>query len=302
MKGADIWLLLKYPNGSYYIQDSYSTDYTSPVADTQQDVTLLYPPPASNHSTLYVFQRATQTCDSQDNFVTQGMLSAMIWAYGNSSTSVKQHLPTNRDTVRLQLWADPNATVITPPSDLKNFSISMPNYTVPTGTSYRCTHFALNFTKKFHATEYQGLAKSKLVHHMIIYGCDAPATSNGDSYDCQSMEMACTHVVFIWAPGTPLFQYPAAAGMGVGNGTNSYNYFSLQVHYNNPTGVSGVVDNSGMWFSYTSVLRPNDVGILWLGEETISIPGNSPNATVLPGNWCPSDCTKLFPTNLTVFA
>ncbi|KAJ3400194.1 hypothetical protein HDV05_001223 [Chytridiales sp. JEL 0842] len=112
----------------------------------------------------------------------------------------------------------------------------------------------------------------------------------------------CNQFTFGWAPGAGIVNYPSVAGMPIGTGTNALRYFALQVHYNNPDRDAGVVDNSGMSFSYTPTLRPNDIGILILGQQGISIPGDFPDSTVLAPNVCPGQCTSKLPAPVTMIS
>ncbi|KAJ3186143.1 hypothetical protein HK101_009709 [Irineochytrium annulatum] len=305
MRGADMWILLKYPgNNSYYIQDSFSKDFITPVADVSQDIKLLQPPnPSSTTNTVYTFARALDTCDPTDRAIIQGTLSNIVWAHGNSSASISQHAPTDRGTFRVVLYDDPAQPAAPPlPSDAMSYSMRMNNVTVPPITGYLCTHFLFPASDKpYHIVQYEGLTGSKYVHHMLAYGCDVgfvPPTM--DLFECSSMPDSCNNLLFIWAPGTPPFYFPEDVGARVGQ--NAYQYMALQVHYTNPSSDKNVVDNSGLTLRYTSQLRPHDMGVLWLGSQQINIPGNSPNPTVLKPNVCPMGCTSTFTSNLTLFA
>ncbi|KAI8852894.1 PHM/PNGase F domain-containing protein [Chytridium lagenaria] len=283
MKGSDIWLLIQNADKSYTLQDSYSSDFAQPVADTSQDLILITPPAASDTNTVYTFP-----------------------AIG-SSPRLSQHSPTNRGDAKAILFPDPSAPPPPQdPSDLRTFEIRMPNVTIPArSTSYICSHFSMPADTKYHVIRVEGLPASKYIHHMIVYGCTAPPVAparDGDMYDCAKMDSSCGEFTFSWVPGSSGYIYPAEAGVPIGTGPNANRHFSLQVHYDNPNQDFNVIDNSGMKVWYTENLRPNDVGVLTVGTTSISIPGNSVEPTVLKPNECPSACTSKFPGSITVLS
>lgn len=73
----------------------------------------------------------------------------------------------------------------------------------------------------------------------------------------------------------------------------------LQAHYTNEQGVTGQVDSSGFRVSYTSQLRPHDMGVLRLGEMHLVIPPGQA-AHTSPPNLCPATCTRKLKTPLTL--
>jgi dopamine beta-monooxygenase len=180
----------------------------------------------------------------------------------------------------------------------------MPNYTIPTDTtSYKCMHFDVPSDQKYHVVQYDGLAGSKYVHHMIIYACSNAPTSNTDGvYDCKNMDLGCQQMAFLWAPGAGSYAYPPEAGFAIGSGANSFQHFSLQVHYNNVNGDGGNVDASGFRLHYSKNLRANDVGVMAFGNVDIKIPGNSPATMQLTPNLCPSSCTQQLPSNVKIIS
>ncbi|KAJ3025112.1 UNVERIFIED_CONTAM: hypothetical protein HDU68_007452 [Siphonaria sp. JEL0065] len=316
MHGADIWVLLKNSTGGYYIQDSFATTTTIPVADASQDVILLTAPPLSSTNTVFSFMRAIKTCDSNDLEVVQGTKHHMIWAYGLTNTALGYHgtnsrgiamvnlypLPSNSLSVKAKAKAKASVDQLKASSDLQTVSIQFPNVTVPTaGTTYLCTHWQAPADQKYHVVQYEGIINTDLVHHLVLYGCVGAPKKFGDVYPCLAqMERKCSKFTLAWAPGVGTTIYPAEAGFAIGTGVNGIRYFSLQIHYNNPNGLSGIVDNSGLRLFYTNVLRIFDIGILTLGNYSIDISGNNENYTETNWNVCPSTCTKQFPTNLTV--
>ncbi|KAJ3186145.1 hypothetical protein HK101_009711 [Irineochytrium annulatum] len=320
MRGADLWLLLQHPeNNTWYIQDSYSADFATPVADAQQDVVLLTPPAPSTSNIVYTFARAIDSCDPQDKVLDMGVVSNVVWAHGSSASRFSQHAAQDRGTFRTILYDDPNAPAVPPdPSDVQHYEMMMGAIPVPPTAGYICSHFTTPSDATYHVIEYEGVAQSKYLHHILVFACnDSNNRTTGDVFECTTMPANCETVSgnpavtpfanaivmqlkFVWAPGTPAFSYPEAAGVRIGKG--AFQHFALQVHYTNPDNDVNKTDSSGIKLKYTSHLRSSDVGVLWIGSENIEIPGNSPSTTTLTPNICPSECTQTFPSNLTVFA
>lgn len=66
--------------------------------------------------------------------------------------------------------------------------------------------------------------------------------------------------------GAATFTYPREVGLAFG-GADYNPYIRLEVHYNNPDIVAGVVDNSGMRIKFVDKLRKFDAAVMELGLE-----------------------------------
>ncbi|GLC36508.1 hypothetical protein PLESTM_000454600 [Pleodorina starrii] len=130
---------------------------------------------------------------------------------------------------------------------------------------------------------------------MILFACtspppspptDAPAVfpcaESGGGPNCSTFYLG-------WAPGQDERNFPLTVGLPIGESDSTY--FSLQVHYNNPNGVSGRVDDSGFTLLYTPKLRQYDAAVLTVGQRAITIPPGAPDFRLQP-NVCPSTCTS----------
>lgn len=94
--------------------------------------------------------------------------------------------------------------------------------------------------------------------------------------------------------------YPPDAGLPMGvdpsDPSGGSIYMLLQIHYDNPAGLAGVVDTkSGFKLVYTPTLRKYDVGVLTLGDVEFIVPANATEYGVV--NECPSSCTSRFPSS-----
>ncbi|KXZ46096.1 hypothetical protein GPECTOR_47g373 [Gonium pectorale] len=174
----------------------------------------------------------------------------------------------------------------TPEAAARELAVVMPNITVPDNvtTTYKCMYVTLPHDRKYHLVSYRAAVLTPLIHHMVLWACEKrpEAYSPGRVYDCLELSggEGC-HSFFIgWVPGLTGIDYPPAAGVPIGEPYSTF--FSLQVHYNNPEHVSGVVDASGFEIIYTPRLRPYDAGILTVGQKAIAIPPGRPKYSLAP--------------------
>lgn len=81
-------------------------------------------------------------------------------------------------------------------------------------------------------------------------------------------------------------------------GKTAIQYALMEIHYSNPNGLSNVVDQSGFFLTYTTTIRPINVGTMALGISTlenINIPPGLSNYTAV--SECSSICTSYLPEN-----
>ncbi|KAJ3036678.1 hypothetical protein HK097_003775 [Rhizophlyctis rosea] len=114
------------------------------------------------------------------------------------------------------------------------------------------------------------------------------------------MDAECATFVLGWAPGSQTDEMPEEAGFAIGTGVGAFKYYTLQIHYDNPTGIANQTDSSGFEFWYTPTLRPNDLGVLTTGIVNFTIPASTSTYT-LDGGGCPSACTKNFSQPITLW-
>lgn len=71
----------------------------------------------------------------------------------------------------------------------------------------------------------------------------------------------------------------------------------VQIHYNNPSLVNGVMDRSGVRLYYTEELRAMDAGLLQIGDPLVALGDPTYGLTMLPDGksmysfLCPSSCS-----------
>ncbi|CAH8636969.1 unnamed protein product [Heterobilharzia americana] len=181
-------------------------------------------------------------------------------------------------------------------------------------TTYWCKTIELPyFSKEHHIIRYESdimPTSQGLIHHMEIFRC--PRNENVPHYNaaCNS-EMKppglshCREVIAAWAMGTTGLTFPEQAGIRVG-GARGREYAVIEMHYNNPKNISGIIDNSGFRLYITSKLRPYDVGVVELGlvySPYNIIPPRQSQFTLT--GYCDTQCTDVSlpkPNGIFVFA
>jgi dopamine beta-monooxygenase len=92
--------------------------------------------------------------------------------------------------------------------------------------------------------------------------------------------------------GAAVFTYPKEVGLPFG-GPDFNPYIRLEMHFNNPELISGVVDNSGMRIKFAHKLRENDAAVMELGLEYTDKMAIPPGQLAFPlSGYCIEDCTR----------
>jgi hypothetical protein len=126
------------------------------------------------------------------------------------------------------------------------------------------------------------------VHHFIVMG--------GSSCDQDSLN----EMVYVWAPGEGALALPDNLGAPL-FGSDGYEAFDVEVHYNNPQLNEGVIDNSGVRLYWTSQSRDEQIGILSLGDPMVNLYGTPVgDGLALHEFECPGSCSSLVDQPVTV--
>uniref|UniRef100_A0A7E4VLN4 Tyramine beta-hydroxylase n=1 Tax=Panagrellus redivivus TaxID=6233 RepID=A0A7E4VLN4_PANRE len=181
-------------------------------------------------------------------------------------------------------------------------------------TTYWCAIVKLDNSiqeRKHHIIQLEPIitkGNEHIVHHMEVYHCvyetDAAEEYNGNcnADDKPKMAHMCSKVIAAWAMGADTLYYPIEAGMPFG-GKGFRPLVMVEIHYNNPKKIAGIIDNSGFRFTYTPNLRPFDAGIMELGliySDANSIPPRQTDFAI--SGYCVADCTsKLPPSGIKIF-
>ena len=119
------------------------------------------------------------------------------------------------------------------------------------------------------------------VHHFILYA--SFSANDGISQDECSEGPDFLELVYVWAPGDGTLNLPENVGLPL-LGEGGYKSFRLEIHYDNPDLVSGVLDSSGVRIYYTSQLREQELGVFQIGDPDIWLYGQPVVPDCLPGD------------------
>jgi len=192
------------------------------------------------------------------------------------------------------------------PPDTKHFDITQNKTTISKKqTSYVCKVFEIpQLNETHHIVKFEPIIQAGhegVVHHMLLYECSDHFPDHHLNYtgDCYGSNMPppiseCTGVSTIaaWAIGGKEFFYPEHVGFPIGK-ADSPKVVILEIHYDNPNKVEGMIDSSGLRFHYTKQLRKYEAGVLFIGADVS-------NSLVIPpgqtgweiSGFCSADCTK----------
>ncbi|XP_063420467.1 uncharacterized protein LOC134705676 [Mytilus trossulus] len=260
-------------DGVPHLSDMHTVGHVQPVNDTSQDWTLLHGE-ENNFGTVLKFERPLTTCDNNDTDIVDATMR-IIFSYHPDDPTNDNHMPwhgaTRRGAKSMMLLSTSKQYKL--PNDSQTKDLVHHQFNVPTKrTTYQCRVYSLDdITTKHHMIKFEAVIQKDhepFVHHMNVYKChNYPRKYIGTNFECYTSPldmMPCGHVVAGWAVGSGPFNFPPNVGLPLGENENEYAYI-IEIHYNNPGAVTGLVDSSGMKFTYTSHLRQHDAGILTVG-------------------------------------
>ncbi|XP_050717468.1 DBH-like monooxygenase protein 1 isoform X2 [Eriocheir sinensis] len=281
MRGADITLGWIDSHGELHVHDRYAHGETTPVVDHSQDM-LVEGGYQNDTHTVIRFSRPWNTCDKSQDMKLSGDTMKVIWAFGEEDPVdemvMERHAQRGVKSIYLKEpgFASPPLT-----EDIEAWDIRAPNVSLPsqTDTVYWCKLYtAPDYVNGAHIIGFEPLiSKDNLayVHHILLYTCIGSPShldkwAQHDGVQCYTSNMppswySCKTTYIAWAVGSEGEMWPDNVGLPIGGG-NDPNYFMLEVHYDNPRLMEGVVDDSGLRLLYTKKLRQYDAGVLSVGH------------------------------------
>ncbi|CAL8132127.1 unnamed protein product [Orchesella dallaii] len=324
--GADIVLGGVGKDGRSYFSDRHSFGNGLPTIDEYQDY-ILHEARERNSQTFLSFSRPFDTCDEDQDLPISNDLLTIIWGYSDidlddEAQSDFQHTgtfqaylldpdlaPRNErgEVVRLENENIEGGT--------KVFNITGRMERVPIQeTTYWCNYHRVPTKSKQHIIGFNPVlpteSDTRHIHHLILYRCYAPAGMNPETFyeghtrngghecyiNAEPETMAatyCSEVLYAWAVGGRAIFLPEHVGLPMSE--NGMEYFMLETHYDNPNLLPNLNVSITLEAYYTVEIRPNDVGVLWIGQlspgaTTLVIPPDSTNHIAL--GHCASECTR----------
>jgi len=289
-------------NGVGSVSDGWSSTFSLPDEDACQDWVLLASEEVDGFTTLEL-RRALDTKDAQDRAIVAGP-NRVIAAFGEADgITYHQNNRVGSEIVFFGTSPDPPL-----PSDAKWIDLLMPNYSVPDGvTHYICQAFALPVDQEYFVVQVDPIVQPENimhVHHYLVHIC--PNTSMREYASPQSCSgdtsgYSCSGLLSGWASGGGSTYLPPEAGFPMGKRSDAAQYVVLELHYNNPSGMGGYVDSSGIRVWYTSTPRQYDAAMLTLGDPGINFHPIPALALTEYETECPSLCTATLPHEIRVF-
>ncbi|CAH1791597.1 unnamed protein product [Owenia fusiformis] len=320
MVGSDI-VIGGIRDGQPYFKDRFATANAKPSVDESQDWELLLAK-EEGPFTVLKFTRPLTNCDNEDRDIEEGTVR-LIYAWGetdgeSSEEDLMYHGAEHRGTKSVSLldYGNPEVMDVTEEDDLQHFDLLIGNITIlPKRTVYGCRLQRLPvLSGKHHVIRIDPLVEEKnrgIVHHIVLYMCRMPA-SNIDMSDekpniCWESRMPenvtdCDSIMWGWGVGAGIFHFPKNVGYPIG-GVDDPVYINLELHYDNPQNLEGVIDNSGMRIYYTSNVRTYDAGTMVVGHSLfpMAIPSGAEDFTIEAP--CSKQCTSrlLPPGGINIF-
>jgi len=161
-----------------------------------------------------------------------------------------------------------------PGEERRSVDFFINNYTIP-AVKTTFVDFGFNFDddshETFHAIWADAIVKTpQYLHHYVVRGCSQkfPDHQVGVPLSVLSpFSSNCGHFFGGWAPGKTILATPNFAGRLIGKGADIV-AFKVQVHYDNPGLVAGVVSNDGMRVHYTPTLRNDTISEISIVQIT----------------------------------
>ncbi|XP_021953168.2 DBH-like monooxygenase protein 1 [Folsomia candida] len=313
MVGADIFIAGVNPDLSTYSNDYYAKEFSQPKIDAHLDWTVIQGVEEGG-KTVIKFSRPINSCDDEDYPIGDDT-TRLIWAYGDTD-EIKYHTPDRRGTKSVKLIGPPTPELEL--NGLDKFEMVLNMEMPPFETTYWCSYYkAPTLLSKHHVVAFDalldGLASIKHTHHFIVSTCFVSSDSTETLDDvlgnytvesgylgghCWDPEPAvprprvrCDQELFVWAKGGKMMTFPKNVGYPIGN--SPAEYYMIQMHFDNPSTLTGVAVRSGVTVYFTNETKEQDAGLLAVLHTTspiISVPPNAEDYVVV--GHCGPSCTS----------
>lgn len=316
---------------TYSSANNYVNGYTGLTAtvDTHADWTVVAGGEADGRMFVWL-TRPLVTGDQQDRDIVSGM-NRIIWAWHPTDTVAGHTGGGARGSSTAIFFGTEPANSAFPAYDGK-WTHRFSSYTIPTQvTTYACQSFEFPTDAERHIVAIRPVGVTKYNHHAILHVCTSNSyhtqhtspqlcsatqanpnpTGGQGSSPLGSVTADCSGLIWSWAVGMGDFVIPPEAGLKTGTG--HITHVILEIHYDNPTLDTGVVDTMGFEAFYVNTLRANDAAMMIIGDPLVRL-GATSTAPYAVGNLpagqtevhrqvtCPGTCTKDFASTINVFA
>lgn len=303
MTGADMAVGYTDQNGAFVFENRHAAGFVTPqVSQDQGENMRLKESHQADGVTAFVFEKQNKADCLQDQ-ADIGFWQWFIYAFSQENTFA-QHGPgqNGKSYVKLGDGKVISINEVRDIPDSKNFTVIQPEVTIPTvETTYCYSLHKLPAGKRNYLLGERPVGSSKLLHHLVLYGCYGLADELKDlvgkepNCDWQTFSNPCNSFVTEWAPGMSGRTFEP--GYGKPFGSDLYEYAMLETHYNNPEGLEGEKDKAAYNFLYTDQPVENEIGSLTLGDLQVQGWFLEPGRDLVPHSTvCTPECTGRWPS------
>ena len=261
--------------------------------------------------------RPIDTQDTQDNVIKNDKdlwrsPSRIISAWGDSE--ILSYHGDNRASSSVRIFAEPSSA-ISDPEKLFNifaetsdgyFEVVQDEYEIPaeeTTYAFLCKTYEelkeqfddANELTMVGATPILTKETRQHLHHFTVI--TAPScTDYGAFWEWNGIDAAVfqREQIYGWTPGDVGMALPDDVGFPLFD-AESNQAILIEIHYNNPKEVSGMLDSSGVRFHYTNTPRHHEAAILQLGDPLLGLYGMDINDGLTKHEFtCAGTCSSLF--------
>lgn len=292
MIGADMVILTSQNGEDYTLGDYWSSSFSKPTLDKEQNVELLESSRAGSLVTA-VWRRPVTSCD-QNQDLDLDTHSMVIYAVGHGP-ELSYHKWRGSQSVDWTRGDDVKASIAALESDAFRLELK-PSSPIrlhdDTKTQYKCAVLPSEIPDRestpvdYHAIAIEPIIGSPYIHHMLYFFCESEIISyDGQEYghdsvfDCSVMIPSGCDSLGGWAVGARPEYLNKKFGRRL---SSSYKTFFVQYHYDNYDKLKGIQDASGAIFTLTPSLRAHDEDSILMavpatGTNEISIPPGEKN-------------------------
>ena len=289
MRGADI---VMYTASTNSLTDSFVLDQlVMPNTDACPSNWELVNSTIADGFIIFEAQRLLNTGDTQDRVIiddSSAMVAAtrVIAAWGDSDVPSFHGSNAARGSIR---FFGTSETIDIQTYFAKsmekesegNFTVSAQNFIIPSNvvTTYQLFCFSredlvdrgVPMDENLHTIGFEPVVQSgnsKYVHHYVLYGSSEPWNK---TLACTNENYPQIETAYAWAPGA----FPQLLPSNVGGllGSDGFQSFALEIHYNNIDFDANVSDSSGVRIYYTSKKREFDLGTFNFGDPNVALWG-----------------------------
>ena len=317
MPGSDVITAWVNDDGTAFIQDRFAPSRTTPVVDAHQDVTLVNGEEVDGW-TVIEFTRPFRSCDDdeEEDIALVTGTQRVVWAMGSADpadddpAALLQHSNMGSRSINLLNELPNSANFVAESVDYESHDVLQNNVVIGTDqTSYWCTSHELPSDKPYHITAISPVLDGPWVHHVLVYECKFEFSDEHRDFsgECRDGNMPSAleecnggSPIAAWAVGGDTYRMPDHVGITMGDG--GARHVLMEIHIDNPTGRSGIVDSSGLRLWYTDELREQDAGIMAIGRAIDSILLPPDQDDIIVTGYCPQECTEAMPHDINVVA